>query len=421
MKVRDTSPVFVVGLPRSGTTLMAVCLDRHPALDCGPETHLFAHLATVDQSALLDPGRWPDTATDFVCSLATDGVLVHDAAGIDRGRIHAALAARPPSVVAMLESLTVIQAGDAGKPRWIEKTPRHLAYLPLIRNLWPDAAIIHMVRDPRARAVSMTRMPFGADSQVSNLLDGMFRDRATRAAVDADPRLLRVRLEDLVADPARELGRVCDFLGEPWMPAMLEGSAATAAIGANEWWKAEATAPIRKPAPDAWRDEMSPDVLRFAALYCADQLDRNGYPGSRPARQRITVVPAGEAVIRGQEPMTLALAGADVMLADLPESDRNRLGDREAVVFWGLRGQLLPDVEGRPCGWSDLARMGMGLVQLRLRHRPVRWVVKRTSRPVSPRPQERLFARLLRVWARCISPEDLVSGATARSVTAERA
>ena len=218
------SPVFVVGLPRSGTTLMAVCLDRHPALDCGPETHLFANLATADQGALLDPRGWPDAATGFVCSLATDGVPVHEAAGVDRPRIRAALAARPPSVAAMLESLTVAQAVDAGKPRWVEKTPRHLAYLPLIRSLWPDAAIIHLVRDPRARAVSMARMPFGSDSQVANLLDGVLRDQATLAAVDADPRLLRVRLEELVADPARELRRVCDFLGEPWSPAMLEGS-----------------------------------------------------------------------------------------------------------------------------------------------------------------------------------------------------
>ncbi len=408
----DTSPVFVVGLARSGTTLMAVCLDRHPAFDCGPETHLFARLSVTDESVLLDTSRWPGPATDFLCSLMTDGVRVHEAAGIGRDRIGEGLAARAPSVSALLESVTVTQARDAGKPRWVEKTPRHLRHVARIRALWPDAAIILMVRDPRARAVSMARMPFGSDSQVWNLLDGVRRDQRAQAAIESDPRLLRVRLEDLVAAPEDELRRVCEFLGEPWCPAMLEASATSSAVGSHEWWKTQATAPIQTAAAVTWHQDLPPAAQRVAALYCAGQLTDNGYPGSRTARASITLVPPNQRVAQTHEAVVLALALADVTLVDMSADDVALPGRSDGVVFWGVPGQLLPERRDGPLGWRDTARLLMSVVRLRSRGRPVWWVDQRTRRHAAPRrPQERWFARSLRVLARRATPDDLVEQA----------
>ena len=65
-------PVFVVGGPRSGTTLLAAMLAAHPAFDCGPETHClsrWARLGPRERARILDARDWPERATRYVCSL----------------------------------------------------------------------------------------------------------------------------------------------------------------------------------------------------------------------------------------------------------------------------------------------------------------------------------------------------------------
>ena len=403
-----SSPVFVVGLPRSGTTLMAVCLDRHPDLDCGPETHLFPTLDAVADRALLDASTWPDAATDFVCSLATRGVPIHETVGVSRDVIRAQLAGRTPSVAALLEALVVPQAEAAGTSRWVEKTPRHQDYLALIRAEWPDAAIIHMVRDPRSRAVSMTRMPFGPATQVLNLVEDARRDGSARSALDADPRLLQVRLEDLVADPEGELRRICAFIGAAFDPVMLEPSGSSA-VGDQEWWKSGAQGTISGDGSSQWQAAMEPAVQRFAALTCADQLRRYGYPGARVARQTMVVLPIGRDVIATHEPLPLALALHDGVIDSADAGTSSGVGRADAVVLWGRPGQLLPLDAGTPIGWRGVARLTGALALRRLRRRPVWWVTQWTEHPRdAARAQERVFARALRVLARQVTAAALV-------------
>lgn len=387
-----TDPIFIVGLPRSGTTLMAVCLDRHPAIHCGPETHLFPRLG-AEGGAALDPARWPDAATDLVVRIAADAwtdapaastgpdrlpdqQVAHPAPSMpqpDRARIRAFLAARPPSAAAVMEALVALPAADAGKRRWAEKTPRHLDHLGAIREAWPSAAVIRMVRDPRSRAVSMSRVPFGPGSQVANLLDGLRRDRRAQPQVDADPRLLTVRLEDLQADPEPTLRRVCEFLGEPYDTGMLVASEHAPAVTSTEWWKRSATRPVAPTGSSTWPDMMPEDVQRFASLYCAEQLERHGYGGGRRATSVVTVVPWDEHFIRRNETLALALARRDTMLRGLGTVSWRRLRRTPHLVYWGPPDALMPRAAQRG-GWRSLLALTVDLAVRRLRRRPAGWV-----------------------------------------------
>ncbi len=361
-----SDPIFIVGLPRSGTTLMAVCLDRHPAIHCGPETHLFPRLAAEGHGPL-DPGRWPDAATDFVVRIA------EPMPSLDRARVRAFLADRPPSAAAMMEALVALPAVDAGKRRWAEKTPRHLDHLRAIREAWPSAAVIRMVRDPRSRAVSMSRVPFGPESQVANLLDGLRRDRRAQAQVDADPRLLTVRLEDLQADPEPTLRGVCEFLGEPYDAAMLVASEHAAAVPSDEWWKRSATRPVTSAGSSTWPDMMPEDVQRFAGLYCAEQLERHGYGGARTAASVVAIVPWDDHLIRRNETLALALARRDTVLRGLGTVSWRRLRRTPNLVYWGPPGSLMPK-SGQRGGWRSLLALTLDLAVRRLQRRPAGWV-----------------------------------------------
>jgi hypothetical protein len=400
---------------------MAVCLGRHPAIHCGPETHLFSRLAMPEGQLALDPASWPDAAVDFVCQGPGGADAEQVAPRPDAARVRAFLAARAPSAAAILEALVALPAADAGKRRWAEKTPRHLELLATIREAWPDAAIVHMVRDPRPRAVSMTQVPFGADTQVANLLDGMRREKRALAAVEADPRLLTVRLEDLQATPEATLRRVTDFLREPYDPVMLVPSDRAAPVTTREWWKRAATGAVHGVDDAAWRGTMPEDVQRFASLYCADQIRRYGYPGAREPRAIVEVVPPGDRIIEGHEPMALALARRDVLIKGLPLVTWRRLRRATAIVFWGPVGELVPPNTAHAWGWRAMLVLTLDLVLRRLQRRPAGWVLPNAAAdmapdasasddpapPTVPRTSARWVAAIVRLLARRITPSEI--------------
>ncbi|MDQ3553789.1 MAG: sulfotransferase [Chloroflexota bacterium] len=368
-------PIFIVGLPRSGTTLLASMLAIHPAIDCGPETFFFARLPP-DPSRLLDPAGWPERALDYVCGLRLRDAPVHESFGRTRQDVRAFLSARPPSLATMLESLTAARAQAQGKRRWAEKTPRHLGRLALIRRTYPAAAVIRVVRDPRDAAMSMTRLPFASDSLLANLYLCARAEAAATPALERDPRLLTVRYEDLVTGPERELLRVVRFVGESFDPRMLDPQRAPPELAAaHEWWKGKESQPLDLSRVAAWRREMSEQDQRIAAVVCHEMIRRHGYEGAVSPRRSVTIAPDVNLFVAQQENLARALALDGIVVLPLGrERDRTRDG-RSDVAFWPLAGGD-PWALGGSVGARTraLARMGVSLGRRRLAGRSAAWV-----------------------------------------------
>src|SRR5690606_2204568 len=96
-------PIFVVGAPRSGTTLLAAQLAAHSKLSCGPETHFFRWFAQADAAALLQPTTWPAPALDFIGAIRYRQFDDQSTAplikkyGVTAAQIESALRQMPPS------------------------------------------------------------------------------------------------------------------------------------------------------------------------------------------------------------------------------------------------------------------------------------------------------------------------------------
>ncbi len=193
------TPIFVIGSPRSGTTLLRLLLDSHPAISCGEETHFLRHLETI-------VGRdWPLVETY----------------GLDRDW----WLTRIRSLYAEFQAEVLERAGKA---RWAEKDPTYTLHLSFIDELFPDALYVHLVRDGHDVVASFRdRWGYVSAARAARSEWARYVEAARDLGARLPPqRFLELRYESLVADPEPEARRLFTFLGEAWDPGVLAFDAA---------------------------------------------------------------------------------------------------------------------------------------------------------------------------------------------------
>ncbi len=253
----ETDSIFVVGLSRSGTTLLRNILNEHSAVAIAPENHFLGHLI-ASEGVRHKLRRFGDLSDDRrlrrVVAFLYDGGLERATPLRDPSRFWTWLARRVPreellrrleptdrSERAIFTAVLDAYAEQKGKSIRGEKTPAHLRHVPTLLDWFPRAKVIHMMRDPRGIFVSEVRrrrtaaggMPYRVLALVPPLLtafalvettaiwaEGAWRARRYRRAYPDRYRM--VRFEDLVGRPGEELRSLCAWLGIDVQPAMLE-------------------------------------------------------------------------------------------------------------------------------------------------------------------------------------------------------
>ena len=205
---------FVVGLGRSGNTLLRLMLDAHPDLAIPPETDFIPEVATRCEAA-------EDPRAEFV--RAVTGHWRFTDLRLDGAELERRVAPIEPfEVGAGLRALYGLYAEKFGKARFGDKSPFYLDHMPLVERLMPEAHFLHVIRDGRDVAVSILPLWFGPNSVRKAApwwRDGIERARAAGTGLR---RYQELRYEDLVLDTEPTLRRVCDFIEVPFDPAMLE-------------------------------------------------------------------------------------------------------------------------------------------------------------------------------------------------------
>jgi hypothetical protein len=242
--VSSAAPVIVGGCQRSGTTLLRVILDSHPNIACGPESSLFTG------------GFLPHKLSSKFSVSERQVWTLHNAA-----RDHAEF----------IESFFTFYAAERGKPRWADKTPQNVWHLEWILRHFPKARFIYMLRDgrdvvcsirthPRFRMVNGERVPTNIRRPLRPCINYWLEDTAEAMKWRKHPNFLAIRYEDIVSDTEPALRKLCEFIGEPWDPALLnfhaqEGPSRDASkFVANE----AATQPLSQQAAGRWRKDLTP-------------------------------------------------------------------------------------------------------------------------------------------------------------------
>ncbi|HTW37502.1 MAG TPA: sulfotransferase [Steroidobacteraceae bacterium] len=226
-------PVFIIGMPRSGTSLAEQILASHPQVFGGGEVRFwdraFASLEETNFEAQAVAGLVPRLASEYLARLG---------------------------------------AAPASASRVVDKMPANFLYAGLIHAAFPRARLIHMQRDPTDTCLSIyfqnffNMSPYGHDLEhLAHYYGEYLRIMAHWRAVLPSTVLLEVPYEALVADPERWTRRMLAFIGVPWDPRCLDFHRTERSVITASRWQVRQR--IHASSVGRWRNyEKHLDALR---------------------------------------------------------------------------------------------------------------------------------------------------------------
>ncbi len=230
-QINTKRPIFIVGMPRSGTTLVEQILVSHPAIFGGGELEVMNRIVNSIPAKLGGDAYYP------FCVASMDRSDFEDAAQT------------------YLETLTALSA-DA--ERVTDKMPENFLHLGLINLIFPEARIIHCVRNPLDTCLSCyfqnfaQRIPYSQDLRALGIYYRSYQKLMRHWAAVLDIQMMEVKYEDVVAD-LEGVGRaMLAFCGLPWDDQCARFYDAKRAVGTASY--DQVRQPIYRRSLDRWKN-----------------------------------------------------------------------------------------------------------------------------------------------------------------------
>jgi hypothetical protein len=302
----EPEAIFVVGVPRSGTSLMRLVLAKHPRIALADENSFMGHfLPWVDASfdfRRLGDLRSDDTVRALVARIYSPefqrGTWLREpspywgwlARRVPREELERRLIEGERTERGVFTAVLRAWSDRKGKPIYGEKTPAHVRHVDTLLEWYPTARVIHMIRDPRAvyaselkrRAAHPESAPYRWLARIPGTMrifvllqvawiwaDAVHRHRGYRRRHPDNYRL--VRFEDLVRDPEVQVREACRFLGVQFHPRMLRQEVVSLGDRLGE-------AGFDAGAADRWRGKVSAREMRWLGILLGGRIAALGYP-----------------------------------------------------------------------------------------------------------------------------------------------
>lgn len=268
---------FISGMGKSGSTWLQLLLNNHPQIVCLGEGQLFAHFP-AHLSKMIEQY---DQAQDFLRTRNFADPNIPGYPLLDRQDVVAILRFCVERVFSKFPATPDTRyVGD--------KSPQNTQNLPLILEAFPDARILHIVRDPRDVLVSSwhhwKRAKPGAladlyDNNLQRFAGDNFahwlalNTAAMRFGKRHPRQFVLTTYEGLSADPARELRRMLQFLGVSAGPNVVDHCVASSSfekLSGRQRGEADNDRFFRRGSVGAWRDELPEDIVALLPAAAQD-------------------------------------------------------------------------------------------------------------------------------------------------------
>jgi hypothetical protein len=259
---------FILGSRRSGSNLLRVMLNHSPSLSAPHPPHILHGFSELlpRYGNLEEDGNWNALVRDVVSYVNLNPVpLLDDGSAIDADAV--ATRCRERSLTWLHDAVYSEIMVRNGKQAWVCKSNDNIHYLEAIEDAFADSArYIYLYRDGRDVALSFRKAPIGPKHPYICATEWThIQQRMLEWERRNQPRTLRVKYEDLIARPEAVCQDICDFLGVPFDPVMLDshnsGEAARTA-GKSMLW-ANLTQPINTGNSEKWRHDSLHNVQQF--------------------------------------------------------------------------------------------------------------------------------------------------------------
>ena len=255
----NKKPIFIIGCPRSGTTLLRVILDSHYNISCGPETHLIENIKKYYENIEKNWQR-----------LKLFGI------------------SKEKYLTELGKNLSTLQENymkKNNKKRWAEKTPTNIFHIDFINELFPDCQLINVIRDGRdvicsykKRWGSLTIYNAVKTWNKSIDLTFQFRKKFTKE------KYYEVRYEEIVSNPEIQTKKLMDFLGEKWTEDLLNHHKKHHDFLKKPDNQKEKnpqrhspSKPIFKSSIGRWKKELNIIEKTYIKIFLKDNLEKLGY------------------------------------------------------------------------------------------------------------------------------------------------
>jgi hypothetical protein len=206
----NKSPIFVGGAGRSGTTLIRVILDSHPAIACGPELKVIPMMASL----------WQNFVTANSKAMQQYYLLPGDINNIFN-----------KAITSLLEKYW----RNSGKSRIAEKSPNNIFFFQHLHHIFPESPLIHVIRDGRDVVASLLKLNWintatgqpidytqDPKKAAEYWLKAVQTGRQTMFDSEIRKKYFEIHYEDVINDTEPTLKKLFEFLGEKWDPVVME-------------------------------------------------------------------------------------------------------------------------------------------------------------------------------------------------------
>lgn len=274
----NIAPIFVIGVGRSGTSLLQSMLASHSELTSQAETAFFRKFVTTSKlGKAYKKGGW--SALKQTLNIST---YVTD---FDLSSSFLKNPANSDIDLEIYNSVQELMRIATGSSRTIDKDPKLTEFIPALHAAFSTAHIINIVRDPRDILVSKRAAQWSKGKSLSyytfaNLVQVRLSSKFGKKLYGA--RYIEILYEDLISNPKDELASICTFLGLEYDEKMLSFEAQAKKIITDRElsWKKETLGPLIANNSNKWENTLSNYDIALTETACSQAMAIGNYKHS---------------------------------------------------------------------------------------------------------------------------------------------
>jgi len=260
--MKNNRPIFIVGCERSGTTMIRLILHSHANIAIPPQTKFIKKLYKrrfyfrnlSKQKNRKKIAKWFSDNHNKNTKIVDLGLNPND--------IQSEILKSGNSLGAFLSTVFKLYSKQENKIRWGDKHPYYIKYLDQLFKLFPNAQVVHIIRDGRDAVASLKSMPWWKNNSIYSMLNWQ---EAISNGKDAklkygSNQFIELRYEDIIHEPENNINILCKFLGENFSPKMLEfyKIADSAVPEYKMLWHSDTKKQINSKKIGRWQKDLEP-------------------------------------------------------------------------------------------------------------------------------------------------------------------